>query len=45
MTDTHPQEVDLELVVIDPRSEYLKPNLEPLKVWSNIIGITIPIEP
>jgi hypothetical protein len=45
MTDFDTQEVDLELVVIDSRSEYLKPNLELLEAWSNIIGVSIPIGP
>jgi hypothetical protein len=45
MNATEERNADLELASKDLRSEYVKPNLEPLKTWSNIIGISIPIEP
>ncbi len=43
MNETEERNADLELVVEDSRSEYIKPNLEQLEAWSNIIGVSIPI--
>ena len=43
MNVSEERNADLEFAPEDSRSEYLKPNLEPFKAWSNIIGISIPI--
>ena len=45
MIGTDTREVDLELLVKDSRSEYLKPNLEVLESFSNSIGVTVSIGP
>jgi hypothetical protein len=45
MNDANQQSAHLELIVKDSRSEYIKPNLEVLESFSNIIGVTVSIGP
>jgi hypothetical protein len=45
MNDTNQQSAPLEVIVKDSRSEYIKPSLEVLDSFSNVIGVTVSIGP